>query len=117
MSVRLTCIICPNGCELTVTEGENPTVEGNLCPKGVRFALDELTAPVRSFTGTVATAFKDVPVVSVKTDRDIPLQMMIPVARAVAALKLDRRLEVGETAFENIAGSGANLIITGEMKI
>ena len=42
---------------------------------------------------------------------------MIPVARAAAALKLDRRLEVGETAFENIAGSGANLIITGEMKI
>ena len=42
----LTCINCPIGCQLTVTEGRagrNLRIEGNLCKRGITYAQAELT--------------------------------------------------------------------------
>jgi CxxC motif-containing protein len=58
MERKLVCISCPLGCRLTVNwkdEG-NITVEGNRCAKGESYAREEILAPKRVVTATVAVA-------------------------------------------------------------
>ena len=53
---QLVCIVCPNGCRLTVTEeGQGIHVTGNRCPRGIDFATTELTHPMRTISSTVKT--------------------------------------------------------------
>jgi CxxC motif-containing protein len=54
----MNCIMCPLGCEMTVTveDGAVTDVKGNTCPRGAQYAKDEVTAPKRMLTSTVAIA-------------------------------------------------------------
>ncbi|MEW6564465.1 DUF1667 domain-containing protein [Gracilinema caldarium] len=54
MRRELTCIVCPIGCSLTVTDKENGELEvtGNRCPRGAAYAVEEITAPKRVVTAT-----------------------------------------------------------------
>ena len=64
---EMTCIVCPNGCRLAVRRaGDQITVKGNLCPKGIHFARDELTHPARSLTTTVRILGAALPVLSAR---------------------------------------------------
>ena len=47
----LICIECPRGCHLTIDE--NQKVTGNGCPRGIQYALNEVTSPTRMVTTTV----------------------------------------------------------------
>jgi CxxC motif-containing protein len=55
---NLTCIVCPIGCSLEVTddpsrqENENLSVTGSLCPRGTAYAIEEIKAPKRTVTAT-----------------------------------------------------------------
>ena len=53
---EMICIMCPMGCNLTVTKnGDDITVTGNNCQRGVIFAKEELTCPKRIVTSSVKT--------------------------------------------------------------
>ena len=55
---KMICIVCPNSCELKISEeGEQIAVSGNMCPKGIDFAVAELTNPMRTISSTVKTSF------------------------------------------------------------
>lgn len=43
----MNCIMCPLGCEMTVTieDGAVTSVTGNTCPRGPKYAQDEVVAP------------------------------------------------------------------------
>ena len=45
----MNCIMCPLGCEMTVTieDGAVTSVTGNTCPRGPKYAHDEVVAPRR----------------------------------------------------------------------
>ena len=60
---ELTCIVCPIGCSLLVEISENEnrsvpnaafTVKGNRCKRGAVYAQEEIRAPKRVVTATVA---------------------------------------------------------------
>lgn len=113
---RLTCIVCPRGCELTVTltktDGTRTveSVTGNLCPRGMTYAIDECTHPTRTLTTTVRTT--DGGVVAVKTETPIPKESLFTAMAAVNALIVPTPVHVGDVLAENIAGS--RLVATGE---
>ena len=51
--MEYTCIVCPRGCRLTaekVTEDgkEIIKVTGNFCPRGAKYATEEMTCPMRT---------------------------------------------------------------------
>ena len=50
MTRSFTCIICPNGCEITAEyEGDTVyAVQGATCPKGDAYVRQELTDPQRN---------------------------------------------------------------------
>ena len=58
MKRELTCIVCPIGCQLSVTleNGVVTEVTGNTCPRGKQYAIDECTHPVRTITTTARTS-------------------------------------------------------------
>ena len=43
----MNCIMCPLGCEMTVTieDGAVTSVTGNTCPRGPKYAHDEVSCP------------------------------------------------------------------------
>ena len=51
----MNCIMCPMGCEMTVTleSGKFVSVTGNTCPRGAKYAETEVTDPRRMLTTTV----------------------------------------------------------------
>lgn len=53
---ELTCIRCPIGCAITVTQdddGKVTDITGNSCPNGYKYAANEVTNPTRIVTTTV----------------------------------------------------------------
>ena len=53
---EIVCTVCPNSCSVTVElneKGEPVHTQGNRCPRGEAFALQEVVCPVRVLTSTV----------------------------------------------------------------
>ena len=116
MQKQLTCIVCPKGCQLTVTlEGkEVVSVEGQTCKRGEAYARTEFTAPMRTLTTTAAIAGGGV--IPVKTDRTLPKEMLFDCMKAVNALRVPAGVKIGDVVLENILNTGANLVVTGKPK-
>ncbi|MDR0883601.1 MAG: DUF1667 domain-containing protein [Oscillospiraceae bacterium] len=110
--MEMICIVCPNGCRLEVTgTGDDITVTGALCPKGVDFAHTELTAPLRSLTSTVATAFPLVPRLPVKTRGEIPKGKMHEAMAQIRAVRVTKPVKVGDVILADVFGT--DIIATG----
>ena len=111
--MELVCIVCPMGCRMTVEgEGKTPAVSGNGCPRGVAFAKAELTCPMRSLSTTVRTQSATMPVLPVRTQSDIPKQLLPAAMQAINKLTLTQPLRCGDIVLENVAGSGVCVIAT-----
>ena len=74
---NMTCILCPRGCALSVSD--QLTVTGNACPRGEKYAISECTNPVRTVTATVRVANRKNTMVSVKTEAPVPKAKMMEV--------------------------------------
>ena len=63
MNRTMTCILCPNGCEMTIEykEKELLSVCGNRCPKGASYAEQEIKNPMRNIASSVLVKGGDLP--------------------------------------------------------
>ena len=114
---QMTCILCPNGCELDVTYSGEPTaetitVEGNTCPKGDDYALEELLRPTRTLTTSVFVRGGIQPQASVKTTVPIPRKAVVVARDALRGTILDAPVEIGDVVARDIAGTGVDVIVT-----
>jgi CxxC motif-containing protein len=114
---RITCILCPNGCRLVVHAPDAPDpksirVEGNLCPKGEDYALEEVLDPKRTLTTSVLVRGGTQPQASVKTTRPIPRAAIAPARQALRAVTIDAPAAVGEIVATDIAGTGVDVVVT-----
>ena len=82
-TLKFNCTTCPSECLLTVeverdadgAVAEVRSVTGNSCPRGDRFAHQELTCPMRVLTTTVAVSGGDEALLPVRTAKAIPLTL------------------------------------------
>ena len=110
MERTLTCIICPRGCTLTVTgERDALKVEGNACPKGAQYAIDECTHPVRTVTSVVRVANREDTMVSVKTATPGPKECIFEVMEAIRAASVDAPVAAGAVL---LTACGAEIVTT-----
>ncbi len=105
----LVCIVCPRGCRLHI---DGDVVSGNACKRGEAFAISESTMPMRSVCSTVATAFKDYPVLPVRTDGDIPKDKISMLMQQINAVLVQEKLKRGDVVIEGVVGTNVNLIAT-----
>ena len=71
---EMVCIVCPMSCHLSV-EIENDTVvsvTGNTCPRGAKYASDEIHNPTRMVTSTVVLKNAKITRLPVSTEHPIP---------------------------------------------
>lgn len=106
MERKLTCIICPRGCAMTVSGEENDLrVEGNSCPNGEKYAISEVTNPVRTVTSIVRVANRTNTMVSVKTAAPVPKGNMNDVIDALRKLTVNAPVAIGDVLISNIFGT------------
>jgi len=113
----VTCILCPNGCELDIRFSGEPTpesieVEGNLCPRGVDYAIEEILHPKRTLTTSVLVRDGTEPQASVKTVCPIPREKLLDARTALQRLTLDAPVAIGDVIFQDVAGTGIDVIVT-----
>jgi CxxC motif-containing protein len=110
---KLYCITCPAGCLLTIIgSGFDMVVEGNKCEKGREFAKHEMSNPSRTLTTTVRTNFPGVPVVSVRTDGEIPRDKLMDAMKELSGIVVETELGCGDTVLEDVADTGVKVIVT-----
>lgn len=111
MVKNLTCVECPVGCQLQVQmEGEQIlSISGNGCPRGKMYAQTEVVRPMRVLTTTVKC--QDGSVVSVKTDRPIPKDLMLNLMQTINQATPSLPIKIGQVIIENL-WEDVNLIAT-----
>ncbi|MET1159338.1 MAG: DUF1667 domain-containing protein [Thermoprotei archaeon] len=113
---ELICILCPMSCTLKVTvepSGEIK-VEGYQCERGVEYAKQEVTNPVRPVMSVVKVKNGDMPTVSVITKDPVPKKCIPEVMKATANIEVEAPVEIGQIIVENVCGT--SLIATRRVK-
>ena len=109
-----TCILCPNGCEITV-EHDNGAITactGNQCDNGRKYVEQELLDPRRTISSSVLVSGGDRPLVSVRLTAPIPRDLIFPAMEQIKTICLTAPVEPGTVLLENLFGTGSNLITT-----
>jgi CxxC motif-containing protein len=114
MTRTLTCIECPKGCRLTVeTDGSYVlSVTGNQCPKGEKYARQEVENPLRVLTTSVLTEGLDLKMLPVKTSGPIPKAKILEVMPLVLQIRVKAVVKTGDIIQNNFAGLGVDLVAT-----
>jgi len=118
MEREFVCIICPNGCRIKVEyEGTNiKNIKGDECPKGKDYVKNEITNPLRVFTGSVLVESGDFFLVSVKTPVPIPKKYLKKVGEITRRIKVDAPIEIGKTVASNLLNENIDLIATRKIE-
>ncbi len=112
--VKLICIGCPLGCPLEVetAQGKVLSVSGNTCKNGEKYARKELTNPTRIVTSTVKVTGGALPVVSVKTESDIPKDKIFACILALKDICIPAPVHIGDVILKDVAGTGVSVTAT-----
>lgn len=106
MERKLTCIICPRGCSLTVTgDIDSLTVTGHACPRGETYAVNECTNPVRTITSIVRVANREDTMVSVKTAQPVPKGKIFEIMGMIRNTSVDAPVRIGDVIIDNVYGT------------
>jgi len=119
MKREFTCIICPNGCRISAEyEGTNfKNITGDECPKGKDYVKNEITNPLRVFTGSVLVENGGFPLVSVKTSSPIPKKYLKKIGEVTHRIKVDAPIEIGQVIASHLLGKKIDLIATRKVNI
>ena len=114
MERKLTCIICPRGCDMTLTLSDGALIEvsGNACPRGKTYANDECTHPKRSVTSTVRP--EDGALAAVKTSVAIPKELVFECMKEINKAIAPADVKIGDAVIKNVLGTDADVIVTGK---
>lgn len=107
--MKTTCILCPVGCELTVSKNNGEIeVSGNECPRGIVFGKTEFSAPVRMLTTLIKTPQG---IASVKLSKPIYKHLVLKAKNELSAMQF-KAVKVGDVVLKNICDTDADVIVT-----
>lgn len=117
-TLRFNCTTCPSECLLTVEVERNAngalvevhSVTGNSCPRGEKFAHQELTCPMRVLTTTVAVSGGDEALLPVRTAEAIPLELHAQAMNLIRDLVVNAPIRMGDVVLPNLLDTNIDLI-------
>ena len=117
-TLQFNCTTCPSECFLAVeverdADGavvEVHSVTGNSCPRGDKFAHQELTCPMRVLTTTVAVSGGDEALLPVRTVEAIPLALHTQAMDLIRGVVVNAPIRMGDVVLEDILDTSINLI-------
>ena len=111
---EFTCIICPNGCEITAGVEDNQiiSIEGALCPKGETYVNQELTDPRRNIATSVLVKGGELPLASVRLTNPIPKARIFDAMAEIRGIAVEAPVEAGTVVIRGILGLDSDVIVT-----
>lgn len=117
-TLQFNCTTCPSECLLAVeverdadgNVAEVRSVTGNNCPRGDKFAHQELTCPMRVLTTTVAVSGGDEALLPVRTANAIPLALHAQAMDLIRGLVVDAPIRMSDVVLPNLLDTGTDLI-------
>ena len=117
-TLKFNCTTCPSECLLTVeverdadgTVAEVRSVTGNRCPRGNKYAHQELTCPMRVLTTTVAVSGGDEALLPVRTSEAIPLTHHAQAMDLIRGLIVKAPIRMGDVVLPDLLNTNINLI-------
>jgi CxxC motif-containing protein len=120
MEREMVCISCPIGCRLTVrwqSIEEGVSVSGNRCAKGESYAQEEVQAPKRLLTATVAVRTRrGRERLPVRTTRALARERIPALLAEIYRWELQAPVRLGQVLLPDIAGSGVDLVATRSLE-
>lgn len=113
MKKELVCIVCPRGCHLTIDENNNVT--GNSCQRGVTYAINEITNPLRMLTSTVFIKSELIKRLPVITSKEISKNLIFDVMKEINKVRVEAPIKMHQVIIKNVLGTGADIIATREV--
>lgn len=123
-TLQFNCTTCPSECLLTVeverdadgTVVEVRSVTGNSCPRGDKFAHQELTCPMRVLTTTVAVSGGDEALLPVRTAEAIPLELHAQAMDLIRDLVVKAPIRMSDVVLPNLLDTGTDLIASMDIE-
>lgn len=115
---ELTCIVCPLGCrlEVCIDDGKVQSVAGNGCKKGINYAQAECTNPVRTLTTTIRVDGGISPLISVKSQKSIPKDMLLDCMKCISNTVVHAPVRINDVVISNILNTGINIVATKNIR-
>ncbi len=110
---ELICIICPRGCHLKVDDNKNVT--GNFCPRGAKYAIEELTHPTRTLTSTVKIDSLNYDRLPVKTDKPLPKELIFKAMDEINKFIAHPPVHIGDILIHSVANTESNIVATKDI--
>ncbi|MBU0571147.1 MAG: DUF1667 domain-containing protein [Candidatus Omnitrophica bacterium] len=114
MKKELICITCPIGCRLDVTCDKEHIidVQGNTCPRGVKYAEKEIFHPERVVTTTVRISGSGIALLPVKTAGTIPKELAVKVLKLAFKVSVQAPVKAGDVIIKDVLNTGIDLVAT-----
>ena len=110
---RMTCLLCPAGCELEVRDEDGRIeVSGQECDKGAGFAESEVRNPMRNLATSVPIRGSRSRMVSVRLSGPVPRDRVFPILEAIAGLRPEAPVRRGQVLLADVLGTGVDVIAT-----
>lgn len=114
---KIICTNCPLGCKINLIYADADEVEvieaqGNRCKRGLEFAKQEITDPLRVVVTSIRVEDGEIPMASVRSDKPVPLRLMEEIMDVIRQTKVSAPVKRGDIIIENILNTGANIIST-----
>lgn len=112
---KLTCIVCPLGCEITARMDGDKIAElsGQGCQRGEAYARTELIDPRRMLTTTMRV--KGDGLVAVKSAQALPKGALMVCMEAIKKQTATAPINIGDVLIEDICGTGVRIVATGRV--
>lgn len=113
----MNCIVCPLGCKLTVEldNGKVLSVTGNACPRGEKYANEELTSPTRMLTSTVKINSAILPLLPVVSEKPLPKDKVMACAIELRNVTVNAPIKQGDVIVPNILNLGIDILASRSM--
>jgi CxxC motif-containing protein len=106
------------GCKMNVeiSDGEVVKVENAGCERGRDYGVQEVKSPVRDFFTTVRVEGGRIPILSVRSTRPVPKNMLMACASEMAKVVVSAPIRLGDTITNNILNLGIDIIATKDVE-
>lgn len=116
---EFTCIMCPQGCDITVefteSQGKKPEilqVQGNKCPKGKEYVTQEIVNPMRNIATSILVEGGELPLASVRLTKPIPKNRIFDVMAEIRRVHVPAPVREGDIVIHDCLGLGSDVMVT-----
>ncbi len=111
---KMRCIVCPEGCtmeaEFETDSKKIISLAGYNCKRGIKFAEDEITNPLRMLTTTIGIDSKTAQRLAVRSNVPVPKEKIAPMIAIAKQKRAKAPVKMGEVIITDILGSGVDII-------